>query len=174
MRESQLSRVLNIGFRPVRYINVSTTRFNCRGLSTSTPKRYKRENNANHIESVKTMMNRNRCDNRKILTTLLALRYAAYQATPSRRNTTTTLPRLVPGFSSVREGAWVKGYTRRPQGRHVGAHGRHRVAVGQADKDFSRLPTNHDPRRSIALHQREAADSTPALEGTISTALGGN
>ena len=95
--------MLKIVFRPAIYINVSTTRYNCWGLSTSTHKRNKRENNANDIGLVKTMMNRNRCDNRKILTMLLTLRNAAYHAAPSRRNTTTmTLPGLVPGFPMVR------------------------------------------------------------------------
>lgn len=60
---------------------------------------------------METMMTGNRCALRRISTTLLALRTAAYEATPSGRNTTMTtlLPGLVLGFPPVRGGARGRG-----------------------------------------------------------------
>uniref|UniRef100_A0A8R7VHI6 Uncharacterized protein n=1 Tax=Triticum urartu TaxID=4572 RepID=A0A8R7VHI6_TRIUA len=54
-------------------------------------------------------MVRNRCARRRISTTLLALRTAAYQATPSGRNATmsTLLPGQALGFPPG--GAWGRG-----------------------------------------------------------------
>ena len=69
-----------------------------------------------------------------------------YHATPPRKNATMTT--LLQGFPPVHG----TGDILRPSGRHGGAHGRRRVGAKQVDKDFSQPPTNHDPRRSIALH----------------------
>ena len=82
----------------------------------------------------------------KISTTLLALRHAAYQATPSRRSATMTtlLPGLILGFPRYAWGSG-EGYTRRPSGRKGGTHKRHRVGAGHADMDFSQPSYIHYP-----------------------------
>ena len=70
-----------------------------------------KETNDNRVGSTKTIKTRNRCARRRISTTRLALRTAAYQATPSGRNATmpTLLPGLVLGFPPVHGGACGRG-----------------------------------------------------------------
>ncbi|KAK1629695.1 hypothetical protein QYE76_004010 [Lolium multiflorum] len=49
-------------------------------------------------------------------------------------------------------GTREEGFTQRPSGREDGTRRRHRVGVGQTDRDFSR-PSQPCPERSIVLHQ---------------------
>jgi hypothetical protein len=65
---------------------------------------------------------------------------------------TTLLPGLILGFPPVRAGTREEGFTQRPSGREDGTRRRHRVGVGQTDRDFSR-PSQPCPERSIVLHQ---------------------
>jgi hypothetical protein len=99
-----------------------------------------RESNAEKVGSTKTEMPRNRCARRRISTTFLALGSPAYQATPSRRDATMTplLPGVILGFPPVRARTGRQGFTQRPSRRKGGARGRHRVGVGETDRDFSR------------------------------------
>jgi hypothetical protein len=71
----------------------------------------RKENNAENGGSMKMKMSRNRCALRRIHTTLLAARSAAYQATPTRRKMTTTtlLCGLILGFPLVRYREWGRG-----------------------------------------------------------------
>jgi hypothetical protein len=60
-----------------------------------TKKKNEKKSNVNNVGSTKTMMIRNRYVLWRIATMLLALRSAAYQEAPSRRDATTTT--LLPG-----------------------------------------------------------------------------
>jgi hypothetical protein len=92
-----------------RFITIEHNRYNIGAITgannTSIPKRKhkrkKRETNVERVGSTKTRVSRNRCAHQRIPTTHLALWSPAYQAAPSRRDSTTTplLPGLVLGLS---------------------------------------------------------------------------
>ena len=57
--------------------------------------------------------------------------------------------RMVLGFPPTR-GKVDRGFPRCPPGRNGATRKRHRIRVGQADRDFSRPPPTKDPRRTGA------------------------
>jgi hypothetical protein len=110
--------------------------------SLKEKKRKRKENNAETGGSTKTKMTRNCCTLRRIPTTLLALRSATYQETPTIRKAMTTalLPGLILGFPLVRYGEWERGTPRR-KGDTSKCH---RVGV-ETTWISSNLKKNHTP-----------------------------
>jgi hypothetical protein len=99
-------------------------------------------------------MNRNRYALRRIPTTLLALRNAAYQATPSRRDATmmTLLPGQILGFPPVCGGAWergIPGALQEGMAAPVGVT----ASVSAIRQGFLPTPKKPRPQCSNALHQ---------------------
>ena len=145
-----------------RYINIAITQYNCETTaganSTNKPKRKKRE------------MKKEKCRQRRIdeseddpqplrppknSTAPQCRRIAAYQATPSGREATTTtllLPGLNLGFLPVHGGEWEARYTRRPSRRTAAPTGVAASMSAKADRDFSR-PQQTTPPYNRQLHQ---------------------
>jgi hypothetical protein len=122
-------------------------------------KEKRKESNVDNVGSTKMMMIRNRCALRRIPTTLLSLRTAAYQATPSRRDATmmTLLPGQILGFPPVCGGAWERGTPGALQEGMVAPVGI-TASVLAIRQGFLPTPKKPRPQCSNALHQTRHHD----------------